>query len=664
MSVVRKLWGIEIEPENIPVELRAGNWCVWKAKSKGNGKHDKIPHGPSGAISTAEPYSWMTFDQAVSLYNDNYGMYNGIGRLCARDGFSVIDIDNSKSIPDEVKDLGPTYVEASPSGKGLRIVYRGEIPDHDITSPFEVYSGNSSRFLTFTGRVKALRPINDVGEKLRDLVHRHRADFDIPEDIEDDPFAGLIRPDFSTEEIVDMLEHIDPDAGHDTWFKVMQGLHHQYEGSDEGKKILTEWSRPSEDFDQREIDTRWRSLKDDGPNNITAASIKHIAKLNGYDPAASILSEEKVGTELASDPDTNSQIFQRMSEELLSAPHNVRWAVKGIIEEATVGQIFGPSGVGKSFFAIDLACCIATGRDFHGHKVKKGQVLYLAGEGHAGVIRRIKGWAQENGNPDMSDLIVSRRAINFGSTKDLRLLKDYLDSMDKPPSMIFIDTLARATAGMSENDANEMGPFMERLAALARLYNCTIGLVHHSPKSGTSEGRGSSAIKGALDWEIRCTGLDGGPRGFLVESSKMKDAEPFDAMAFKLVSVTLPENFNDEDGEPTTTAIIEPIQDVESVSGKGKLTKTGSQVIKCIDDCLADDKLPKCGPSPEMCQNMGMDAPGEGVYHSDVRDRFERLHGTEYAKTSGLNQAVKRGIEDAVDKGLIFKIDEVIYKYN
>ena len=57
---------------------------------------------------------------------------------------------------------------------------------------------------------------------------------------------------------------------------------------------------------------------------------------------------------------------------------------------------FGPSGAKKSFLVYDLACCIATGKDWHGNRVKQGAVLIICGEGHGGLNRRLKGWEKYN----------------------------------------------------------------------------------------------------------------------------------------------------------------------------------------------------------------------------------------------------------------------------
>ena len=68
------------------------------------------------------------------------------------------------------------------------------------------------------------------------------------------------------------------------------------------------------------------------------------------------------------------------------------FVIKGLIPECSFASIYGPSGSFKSFLALDWACHIATGKDWDGHKVKQGAVLYVAGEGGFGVIQRVRAW--------------------------------------------------------------------------------------------------------------------------------------------------------------------------------------------------------------------------------------------------------------------------------
>jgi len=75
----------------------------------------------------------------------------------------------------------------------------------------------------------------------------------------------------------------------------------------------------------------------------------------------------------------------------------IKWIVDDYIESDSLAQVFGDPGGGKSFVAIDIACCVATGSAWHGHQVKQGAVFYIAGEGHNGLARRFKAWELGNG---------------------------------------------------------------------------------------------------------------------------------------------------------------------------------------------------------------------------------------------------------------------------
>ncbi|TXI80661.1 MAG: hypothetical protein E6Q39_02265, partial [Crocinitomicaceae bacterium] len=71
--------------------------------------------------------------------------------------------------------------------------------------------------------------------------------------------------------------------------------------------------------------------------------------------------------------------------DLLSDIRPTDWLIHGFFESDSMSLLFGDPAAGKSFVAIDLAACIATGKDWHGHKTKQGAVIYIAGEGMNGI---------------------------------------------------------------------------------------------------------------------------------------------------------------------------------------------------------------------------------------------------------------------------------------
>ncbi len=192
-------------------------------------------------------------------------------------------------------------------------------------------------------------------------------------------------------------------------------------------------------------------------------------------------------------------------------PTKPDWLVKGILERNTLAAVIGESGSGKSFIVVDIACCVATGTPWHGRDVQQGSVVYLAGEGRSGLIRRIGAWAHHHSaNPET--LMLSSRAIDLGDNRDqLPKVSAAIREMPTPPVLIVIDTLARHSSA-AEASNEEMSKFITNLDALKDEFNATVAIIHHVGKDAEKGARGPSAFKAALDHEllaIKAKSMDG-----------------------------------------------------------------------------------------------------------------------------------------------------------
>ena len=180
------------------------------------------------------------------------------------------------------------------------------------------------------------------------------------------------------------------------------------------------------------------------------------------------------------------------------------FVIDGLLEHGGLTAVIGPPGVGKSSVALDMACCIATGKPWQHRKVLKTRVLYLPGEGLSGAVQRLKAWGYEHDIPDevMDDgLRLGNSIIRLGAPNEAwGLLVDYINRQHI--GLIIFDTFARMSLGMEENSATEVGRAVERFDQLRRLTNAGVLLVHHTAKHNPTAARGSSALNGALDSEL------------------------------------------------------------------------------------------------------------------------------------------------------------------
>lgn len=88
---------------------------------------------------------------------------------------------------------------------------------------------------------------------------------------------------------------------------------------------------------------------------------------------------------------------------------------------------------------------------------------------------------------------------------------------------IIVDTFARASVGLEENSAKDMGLAVAILDKLKEATGACVLLVHHAGKDVSRGLRGSSAIGGALDSAVT---IDGDLRNMWVKTDFQKDIEP------------------------------------------------------------------------------------------------------------------------------------------
>lgn len=222
------------------------------------------------------------------------------------------------------------------------------------------------------------------------------------------------------------------------------------------------------------------------------------------------------------------------------------WIVRGLLPQAELCVIYGESGSGKTFFALDLVCAVARGVEWRGRRVKPGRVVYICAEGVAGFRKRVQAYAHAHG--------VAHEAMQLDVIADA---PDLLGNDHKAlaaaigsASLVVVDTLAQTTPGANENSGEDMGKALAHCKALHRATGALIVLIHHSGKDATRGARGWSGLKGACDAEIEVT------RTKDVRSarvSKQKDGEEGEALPFKLQPVLLG---TDDDGDEITSCTV------------------------------------------------------------------------------------------------------------
>lgn len=179
----------KLDTENIPAALvEREQWIVWAAVPQADGKVDKVPYSVKTGqkCNVTDPKNFVSFEVARSYFQKHHDWYGGIGFcLTHLAGLIGIDLDDAIDFDGRLKSWAAailavlpqeTYVEKSPSGKGLRAFLFGELPPgrrkRNLPGGESIEIYDSGRFLTVTGnRYGTGTDIPDAQDVI-DKVHR------------------------------------------------------------------------------------------------------------------------------------------------------------------------------------------------------------------------------------------------------------------------------------------------------------------------------------------------------------------------------------------------------------------------------------------------------------------------------------------------------------
>ena len=255
-----------------------------------------------------------------------------------------------------------------------------------------------------------------------------------------------------------------------------------------------------------------------------------MSDANGQPVASYLPRRIGVGT---SGPRIAPDVFPLLSVADLANLKPPEFVIDGILPAGGFSVLFGPSGVGKSFLALDWALCIASGLPWYGNETRPGWVLYVAAEGRSGLGIRVQAWQNARRQPDVERIRFLPDAVNLLDARQLAKARRTLAELPTPPALVVIDTMARSMIGGDENAARDVGMFIAAADELCKASGAARLIVHHTGKNGEDE-RGSSALRGAADL-MAALKPDGA--GLRLECVKAKDSEPFEPWALHLDAV-------------------------------------------------------------------------------------------------------------------------------
>jgi hypothetical protein len=329
-----------------------------------------------------------------------------------------------------------------------------------------------------------------------------------------------------------------------------------------GESLAREWSQDSPRYDPDAFTKDWEAYDPDHPTPVRIGSVFALAKALGW--------REEAQSPPAGQP-ARYKLLHR--DDILSIPP-IQWRVKGLLPTTGLAAIYGPSGSGKSFLALDMAFAIASGEDWFDRRVVRCPVTYVMLEGEAGLHNRVVAWEKHHGKSTPPDFAAIVQPFGLMVDQDLADLGCVLPD----DGVVIIDTLNRAAPTADENSSADMGKILHGAKRLQEVTGGLVVLIHHTGKDTSKGLRGHSSLHAALDAGVEVERTAG--RSWRV--GKAKDGEDGKSVPFALRRIVLEV---DGDGDDVSSCVVD--RDVANLcpplmpSGKNQQT-----ALRAVRDVL------------------------------------------------------------------------------
>jgi RecA-family ATPase len=339
-------------------------------------------------------------------------------------------------------------------------------------------------------------------------------------------------------------------------------------------------------------------------------------------------------------------------------PVQIEWLVENILEQGSLNLLFGEPASGKSLFALDWGFCMAANMSWHDYRTKQTDVVIIAGEGFAGMQRRLKALEGKYNMKSPAGLYISQRPAQLLDEENAVLVANSIKEICPNPGLVIIDTLHRNMDG-DENSSQDIGKFINNLDMYMKPLGAAILVVHHSGHGNKDRSRGSSSIRAAMDGEFSATKKD---KSITLTCHKAKDFEALNPLQFTLKPTEL--GWLDSDGEPMTSVYLE-YGGAATTDKKNKLSAKEEAILTSLDTAIKEHGIE---PTEEIKLKFSeFDSP-TGKMQKIVNINYWREKAYSSMVVTGANPenakrvAFKRCSDKLLNQGLIVECDNYAWR--
>jgi putative DNA primase/helicase len=500
-----------IAPASLPPTLaRLPFWVAYREEQRGDRK-TKVPISPrtGGHASVTDPDTWADLEKALAAQGDGIGfVLNDEDPLL--EPIAGVDLDGCVGPNGEIAPWARriiealnTYAEFSPSGSGIHLFARGSLPADgrkktldepkvcDKAPAVEMYS--RARFLTVTGNHVEGTPLDveDRQEELRTLYDRFFGDSPPLTSSNGEAHLDQTEPSSPTDRLLaERILHDHP-AILQAWTKDESAGDFAF--CSEAARIvganpqaIDRIFRASSLFSRGDRAQKWMRRGDSYAARTIQRAIGAAVKEDAPSPEADSLFDDL-----------------RTLQDRLERPTEIPYPlITDLLWPQSIAMLFGPTGVGKTTFLINLALHAATApRDASPEDppafdftrglplpTRRLRVLFVGAEDTTPMFEheRLTQEVIDRYGRDASFQFLCKRitlASRTGETDVARFIRGV--QARGPFDLIIFDPLMRFHTGLKENDNGEMSQVMAAFDEIRTQTGAAIIFSHHTGKDTT-----------------------------------------------------------------------------------------------------------------------------------------------------------------------------------
>lgn len=480
-----------------PIELaRRPQWVAWLLTPReGEPKPTKVPYNArTGALaSTTDPSTWATFEEASAFYVREH--YSGVGYVLSRDDPYVgVDLDGCRD-PDsgQIKPWAKaimkrldSYTEISPSGTGLRIFVKGELPPHGRRKgQIEIYS--QARFLTITGDHIIGCP-ETIQDRQNELSIWHLEIFGPPPEQRQNGHVQRSPVQLADADL--LIKARSAENGQKFW-ALWNGDYSSYGSQSEADLALINhlafWTGP----DPARLDQLFRSSglmrekweRANYRDHTIDKALEGKTEFYESSPASPrlVVPGQQVDVQTG---EVTLSAWQTLGELVRSVPEQQQELMRGLLWAGRTHWVYSSPGAGKTIFILAALMHIAAGKPFCGRAVEQRPVLMIEEDSPLSVIGDYVQMLSEIYEFDLDEIpfwINRQQGFRLANLDSMTSIMDAITLAPQWPGVVAIDACERVIPSdrFSSKELEPLSTLLQKLSAM----NVACIVIDHTRKN-------------------------------------------------------------------------------------------------------------------------------------------------------------------------------------